>query len=79
MHYAWFEYNFCPSSWHETTQKPSGVSYHWTGIWTGLVEWTMEWTKEYLCTADSTISHCVLASFVPFHSVRPQKILLNCK
>jgi len=29
--------------------------------WNGL--WNMEWTTE-LCTADSTISHCVLASFV---------------
>ena len=47
--------------WCQTIPSPQykpGVSNHWTGIWTGMVEWTME----SLYTADSTISHCVLAS-----------------
>ena len=51
-----------------------GVSNRWTGIWTGTVEWTME----FLFVADGTVSHCVPASFVPFHLVRPQKSLLYC-
>jgi len=56
-----------------------GVCNHWTGIWTGMVEWTMKWTMEFLCKAKDANSHCVVASFVPFHSARPQKILLYCR
>jgi len=28
-----------------------------------------------LCMEDNTNSHCVVASFIPFHFVRPQKTL----
>jgi len=53
-----------------------GVSNHWTGIWTGMVEWTVEYGMDYrTCVQQTTISHCVLASLVPFHSVSPQ----NCR
>ena len=38
----------------------------------GGMVWTMEWTVEFLCPVDGTF---VLAAFIPFHSVRPQKIL----
>ena len=60
-----------------TAYLHTGVCNCWTRIRTGTVEWTMEWTTEFLFTVDSTIAHCVLAAFIPFHSLRPQKSLLN--
>lgn len=36
---------------------------------------TVGWTMEFVCRADGTIVHCFLASFSPFHSVRPGKSL----
>lgn len=42
--------------------------------WIGMVEWTMK----FLCTVDCAIAHCILAAFIPFYPVRPQKGLLYC-
>jgi len=36
-------------------------------------------TVEFLCTVDGTIAYCVVATFLPFHSVIPQKGLLYCR
>ena len=40
------------------------------------VDWSGGMDYEILCTVDGTIAHCVLATFVPFHPVRPQKSLV---
>ena len=40
------------------------------------VDWSGGMDYEILCTVDGTIAHCVLATFVPFHPVRPQILLL---
>ena len=39
----------------------------------------LEQAMECLCKANEAPSHCVLASFVLFHPVRPQKSLLYCR
>ena len=38
------------------------------GYWNGGINYGI------LCTPEGTISHCVPASFIPFHSVRPPKV-----
>ena len=47
-------------------------------MWTVKVEWTIEFCVEQMAPFDTTISHCVLDSFVPFYSVWPPKSLHCC-
>ena len=60
------------TNWHTHTQtvRVSLKSFDWnTDSLGGTV-----WTVEFLCPVDGTF---VLAAFIPFHSVRPQKVLEN--
>jgi len=56
-------FNYMKGIGYFSSKLEDGVSNHWTG--------TVEWTLEVWCIADSTISHTVVASFIPFQSVRP--------
>jgi len=42
------------------------------------MDWKGRVDHRILCTVDGTFAHCVLAPFVPFYPVRPQKSLLYC-